>query len=471
MPQQEFKQTLTLKDGVLLVAGSMIGSGVFMVAPDMLRNIGSGGWLLLAWLITGVMTLTAALSYGELAGMFPRAGGQYVYLKEAYNPLAGFLYGWSFFTVIQTGTIAAVAMAFAKFTGVLIPYFNEDNIYMQIGNFKLNHAQPLAIISILIITYISTRGIEGGKKIQTIFTVAKFTALFGLIIAGFFFAKESFFASNTAMGLTASKAVYNTSGKDVIAFENITGIALLGGIAAAMVGSIFSSDAWNNITFIAGEVKRPERNIPLSLFYGTLIVTIVYILANAMYLHVLPILDITNAPKDRVATAVAQKLFGNNGAYFVAIMIMISTFGCNNGLIISGSRMLYTMAKDKLFIPQAGTLNKNQVPEAALWMQAVWACILCLSGRYGDLLDYVSFVVVLFYILTIIGVFILRKKQPNTPRPYKTFGYPILPILYIIMATAFCMLLLKFKPNFTWPGLILVCIGIPIYFIINRKKA
>ncbi len=470
MPQQEFKQTLTLKDGVLLVAGSMIGSGVFMVAPDMLRNIGSGWWLLLAWLITGVMTLTAALSYGELAGMFPKAGGQYVYLKEAYNPLAGFLYGWSFFAVIQTGTIAAVAMAFAKFTGVLIPYFNEDNVYVQIGSFKLNHAQPLAIISIIIITYISTRGIEGGKKIQTIFTIAKFTALFGLIIAGFFFAKASFFASNTAMGLTASKAVTNTSGT-VTGFENIVGIALLGGIAAAMVGSIFSSDAWNNITFIAGEVKKPERNIPLSLFYGTLIVTIVYILANAMYLHVLPIQDITNAPKDRAATAVAQQLFGNNGAYFVAIMIMISTFGCNNGLIISGSRMLYTMAKDKLFIPQAGTLNKNQVPAAALWMQAVWACILCLSGKYGDLLDYVSFVVVLFYILTIVGVFILRKKQPNTPRPYKTFGYPILPILYIIMATAFCLLLLKFKPNFTWPGLIIVCAGIPIYFIINKKKA
>lgn len=476
MENEDFKRSLGLKDGVLLVAGSMIGSGVFIVAADMVRNLGTGWWLLAAWLITGIMTLTAALSYGELAGMFPKAGGQYVYLKEAYNPLIGFLYGWSFFTVIQTGLIAAVAVAFAKFTGVLIPYFSEDNIYFTLGSFKLNHAQPLGIVLIMVITYISTKGVEGGKLIQTVFTVAKFVALIGLIIGGFFFVKHSYFAENIAGGLNATKAVVNEATTQTT-WESITGIALLGGIAAAMVGSIFSSDAWNSVTFIAGEMKRPERNIPLSLFFGTLIVTLVYILANAMYLNVLPLNEIANAPKDRVATAVAEKIFGQNnieygryGAIFVAVMIMVSTFGCNNGLIISGARMLYTMAKDKLFLPQAATLNANKVPAFALWIQAAWACILALSGKYGQLLDYVSFVVVIFYILTIAGVFILRIKQPNAIRPYKTFGYPIMPALYIVMGITFCGMLLKFKPEFTWPGLGIVALGIPIYYLINNKK-
>jgi len=463
----EFKPSLGAFDATMIVAGSMIGSGIFIVSADITRNVGSAGWLVAVWLLTGFMTLTAALSYGELSAMFPKAGGQYVYLKESYNPLLGFLYGWSFFSVIQTGTIAAVGVAFSKFAGYFFPSLEmtDANILMQIGFLKIYPAQILSIATIILLTYINTKGVQGGKLIQTTFTVTKLLSLFGLIGFGF---------------LLASKAsIWDANWQDAWSMKNITsdgsttpvfGVAILGAIAASMVGSIFSSDAWNNVTFIAGEIKNPKRNIGLSLFLGTLIVTVIYLAANLMYLSVLPIHDIANAPADRVAVAASNVIFGNIGTYVIAVMIMISTFGCNNGLILAGARVYYTMAKDGLFFKKAGTLNKNAVPAWALWAQCIVASLLCLSGKYGDLLDMVSFIVVIFYILTIIGIFILRKKRPEMERPYKAFGYPFLPAIYILMGTCFCVLLIIYKPNFTWPGLIITLMGIPLYYLALRNQ-
>ena len=462
-----FKPTLSAFDATMIVAGSMIGSGIFIVSADITRNVGSAGWLVAVWLLTGFMTLTAALSYGELSAMFPKAGGQYVYLKESYNPLLGFLYGWSFFSVIQTGTIAAVGVAFSKFAGYFFPSLEmtDANILFQLGVLKIYPAQIVSIVIIVLLTYINTKGVQGGKLIQTTFTVTKLLSLFGLIGFGF---------------LLASKAsIWNANWQDAWSMKNIAadgsatpvfGVAILGAIAASMVGSIFSSDAWNNVTFIAGEIKNPKRNIGLSLFLGTLIVTVIYLAANLMYLSVLPIHEIANAPADRVAVAASNVIFGNIGTYVIAVMIMISTFGCNNGLILAGARVYYTMAQDGLFFKKAGTLNKNAVPAWALWAQCVVAGLLCLSGKYGDLLDMVSFIVVIFYILTIIGIFILRKKRPEMDRPYKAFGYPILPAIYILMGTCFCVLLIIYKPNFTWPGLIITLIGIPLYYIALRNQ-
>jgi APA family basic amino acid/polyamine antiporter len=465
----QFKPTLSAFDATMIVAGSMIGSGIFIVSADITRNVGSAGWLVAVWLLTGFMTLTAALSYGELSAMFPKAGGQYVYLKESYNPLLGFLYGWSFFSVIQTGTIAAVGVAFSKFAGYFFPSLEmtDANILLQIGFLKIYPAQLVSIAIIVLLTYINTKGVQGGKLIQTTFTVTKLASLFGLIGFGFLLAsKSSIWNANWE----------NAWSMQTIASDNSTtpifGVAILGAIAASMVGSIFSSDAWNNVTFIAGEIKNPQRNIGLSLFLGTLIVTVIYIAANLMYLSVLPLHEIANAPADRVAVAASHVIFGNIGTYVIAVMIMISTFGCNNGLILAGARVYYTMAQDGLFFKKAGTLNKNAVPAWALWAQCVVAGLLCLSGKYGDLLDMVSFIVVIFYILTIIGIFILRKKRPEMERPYKAFGYPILPAIYILMGTCFCVLLIIYKPNFTWPGLIITLIGIPLYYIAlrNQKK-
>jgi APA family basic amino acid/polyamine antiporter len=413
------------------------------------------------------MTLTAALSYGELSAMFPKAGGQYVYLKESYNPLLGFLYGWSFFAVIQTGTIAAVGVAFSKFAGYFFPSLEmtDANILMQIGFLKIYPAQILSIATIILLTYINTKGVQGGKMIQSTFTITKLASLFGLIGFGFLLAsKASIWDANWA----------NAWEMKTIASDNSTtpifGVAILGAIAASMVGSIFSSDAWNNVTFIAGEIKNPKRNIGLSLFLGTLIVTVIYISANLMYLSVLPLNEIANAPADRVAVAASNVIFGNIGTYVIAVMIMISTFGCNNGLILAGARVYYTMAQDGLFFKKAGTLNKHAVPAWALWAQCIVAGLLCLSGRYGDLLDMVSFIVVIFYILTIIGIFILRKKRPELERPYKAFGYPVLPAIYILMGTCFCVLLIIYKPNFTWPGLIITLLGVPLYYLALRNQ-
>ncbi len=463
-----FKPTLGLLDATMIVAGSMIGSGIFIVSADITRNVGSAGWLIAVWLITGFMTLIAAMSYGELSAMFPKAGGQYVYLKEAFNPLAGFLYGWSFFAVIQTATIAAVGVAFSKFAGYFIPALEvtDANIIFQLGIFKIYPAQLVSIALIVFLTYINTRGIEGGKKIQTVFTVVKLLSLFGLIGFGFFLAaKAEIWNANWADAWSMK-----SRGADGQILGAVAGSAVLGAIAASMVGSIFSSDAWNNITFIAGEVKNPKRNIGLSLFLGTLIVTFIYVAANLMYISVLPLQDIASAPQDRVAVAASTAIFGNIGAKVIAVMIMISTFGCNNGLILAGARVYYTMANDGLFFQKTAILNKNNVPEFALWIQCLVASLLCLSGKYGDLLDMISFVVVLFYALTILGIFILRKNRPEAERPYKAFGYPVLPALYILMALTFCALLIYFKPVYAGWGLAIVLAGIPIYYLALRNK-
>lgn len=459
-----FKPSLRLIDATMLVAGSMIGSGIFIVSADITRNVGSSGWLIAVWLITGFMTLTAALSYGELSAMYPKAGGQYVYLKEAYNPLISFLYGWSFFTVIQTATIAAVGVAFAKFTAYLLPRFSEDVILADLGLFTVSAAQLLSISVIVLLTYINTRGVNSGKIIQTVFTLTKLLSLFGLIVFGLIMLKPEVWDANwTAAwdmkGMTAGGQL-----------AEYTVLAALGAIAAAMVGSIFSSDAWNNVTFIAGEIKNPQRNIGLSLGLGTLIVTILYVLMNVMYTGVLSLDEIAGAEKDRVAVAASTVIFGNVGTIVIALMIMVSTFGCNNGLIMAGARVYYSMAKDGLFFRKVGTLNTNAVPAFGLWVQCGVASIWCLSGRYGDLLDMISFVVVCFYMLTIAGIFILRKTRPGAERPYKAFGYPVLPVIYILMGLAFCILLIIYKPKFTWPGMIITLIGIPVYYLIRRKE-
>ncbi len=462
-----FKPSLSAFDATMIVAGSMIGSGIFIVSADITRNVGSAGWLVAVWLLTGFMTLTAALSYGELSAMFPKAGGQYVYLKESYNPLLGFLYGWSFFSVIQTGTIAAVGVAFSKFAGYFFPSLEmtDANILLQMGFLKIYPAQLLSIAIIVLLTFINTKGVQGGKMIQSTFTITKLASLFGLIGFGFLLAsKASIWDANWTNAWDMKTIASDGSATPIF------GVAILGAIAASMVGSIFSSDAWNNVTFIAGEIKNPQRNIGLSLFLGTLIVTVIYISANLMYLSVLPLNEIANAPADRVAVAASNVIFGNIGTYVIAVMIMVSTFGCNNGLILAGARVYYTMAQDGLFFKKAGTLNKNAVPAWALWAQCIVAALLCLSGRYGDLLDMVSFIVVIFYILTIIGIFILRKKRPELDRPYKAFGYPVLPAIYILMGTCFCVLLIIYKPNFTWPGLIITLLGVPLYYLALRNQ-
>ena len=469
--QNNFKPSLGLLDATMLVAGSMIGSGIFIVSADITRNVGSAGWLVMVWLITGFMTISAALSYGELSAMYPKAGGQYVYLKEAYNPLVGFLYGWSFFAVIQTGTIAAVGVAFAKFAGYFFPALNmqDQNILVQIGSIKIFPAQIVAIGIVVLLTYVNTRGVKEGKIIQTTFTVSKLLSLFGLILCGFLFVDTSYWSANWETGMLSQKALLNDDG--TITWESIGGITLLGAIAASMVGSIFSSDAWNNVTFIAGEIKNPKRNIGLSLFLGTLLVTIIYVSANLMYLNVLPLNSIAKPEEDRLAVAAASVIFGAAGRSIIAILIMVSTFGCINGLVMAGARVYYTMAQDGLFFKKAASLNSNAVPQWALWSQAVVASLLCLSGRYGELLDMVSFVVVIFYVLTIIGIFILRKKRPDIERPYKAFGYPVLPLIYILMGLSFCVLLIMFKPEYTWPGLIITLLGVPLYFIAVRSKS
>jgi Amino acid transporters len=460
-----FKPSLSLVDATMVVAGSMIGSGIFIVSSDIARNVGSAGWLIAIWLITGFMTITAAVSYGELSGMYPKAGGQYVYLKEAFNPLAGFLYGWSFFAVIQTATIAAVAVAFARYTAYIIPWFSESHKLIGSANgFSISAAQVLAIALLLFLTYTNTKGIKGGKIIQTTFTTVKLISLFGLIILGFLLVKNSFWEENWQTGFNAMHS--DADGQ----WNPISGTVLIGAIAAAMVGSIFSSDSWNNVTFIAGEIKNPKRNIGLSLFLGTLIVTIIYVFANLMYMNVLSLNQIAYPEGERVAVAASNAIFGTEGAIVIAVMIMISTFGCNNGLILAGARVYYTMAKDGLFFKRTGRLNKHAVPEFGLWVQFAMASVLCLSGSYGDLLDMIAFVVVLFYALTILGIFVLRKKRPDAERPYKAFGYPVLPIVYIILALTFCIFLIQMKPLYAGIGLGIVLAGLPLYYIAVANK-
>jgi basic amino acid/polyamine antiporter, APA family len=469
----EAKKSLGLWDSTMIVSGSMIGSGIFIVSSDMARQMYSPFWLLAIWIITGVITLSAALCYGELSGIFPKAGGQYVYLREAYNKLIGFLYGWSMFAVIQTGTIAAVGVAFSKFTGYFFPVFdmNPSNILgtFDLGFFVLNlyPAQLLAIGTIVLLSWFNTRGVNGGKILQNIFTSTKLIALFGLVLIGFLIGFDVDVWSQNWSLATEAISIANKDGMDVLTPLALS--AIVGAIASSMVGSVFSSDAWNNITFIAAEVRNPEKNIGRALLIGTLLVSGIYILTNVMYIGVLPMHDIAFASQDRVGVAAAQSILGANGTYVLAALIMISTFGCNNGLIFSGARVYYTMAKDGLFFNKAGQLNKNGVPAWAIWAQCIWASALCLSGKYGDLLDYVVFVVMIFYILTIAGVIILRIKRPDLERSYKTPLYPILPIVYLILATSFCVALLIYKPQFTWPGLIIVLLGLPVYAFVSRK--
>jgi APA family basic amino acid/polyamine antiporter len=471
--EHAFQKRLNLFDSTAIVVGSMIGSGIFIVSADIARLVGSPGWLMMVWIITGFMTVFAALSYGELAGMFPKAGGQYVYLKEAYNPLTGFLYGWTLFLVIQTGTIAAVAMAFAKFLGVLIPWISESVVWFSfsLGFVKFGPAQLVAIGSIALLTWINTRGIREGKAVQNAFTTGKFLLLMLFIIIGLGFASNH-------LALSANRQIFwepvreGTGGTDI----PISGMALVAALGMAMVGSLFSSDAWNNITFTAGEVINPRKNIPLSLFLGTFLVTILYLLANVVYMTALPLrgspegADITArgmqyALNDRLATASISGLFGNYAVLIMAGFIVISTFGCNNGLILSGARVYYAMAADRIFFKKAGILNSRGVPSNGLIMQGIWAGLLCLSGTYGQLLDYVVFAVLIFYSLTIIGLFLLRKRRPDAERPYKAFGYPVIPLIYILLALTVMIILLKFKPEYTWPGLIIVILGIPAYFM------
>lgn len=482
---QEVKRTLGLFDTTMIVAGSMIGSGIFIVSAEMSLTVGSSGWLLFCWILTGVITIFAALSYGELAGMMPNAGGQYVYIKRAYNPLIAFLYGWTVFTVIQTGVIAAVAVAFARYTGLFIPFFSEDHVLIELGKFHINYSQLLAIFMIAFLTWINTGGIKGGKIIQRIFTSAKLLALFGLIIIGIAYGwGGEVFIKNFAHPFDANMTnlIKDTNGKITGAEtpHSISGFILIGAIGVALIGSLFSSDAWNNVTFIAAEIKNPKKNIPMGLFFGTLIVTVIYVLANVAYLCLIPLAGKYNAAdvaghgiqfaeKARVGAAAISVVFGNTAQMMMAALIMVSTFGCNNGLILAGSRLFQSMAIDGLFFNKAGQLNKKGVPATSLVIQGTWASLLCLSGSYNDLLEYATFASLLFYIITIGGIFILRKKEPDLERPYKAFGYPVIPALYIIITTAICLDLLYYKPLFTSIGLLIVALGIPIYFISQKK--
>lgn len=457
------KREIGLFDATLLVIGSMIGSGIFIVSADITRHTGSAGWFIAVWIIGGIMTLIAALSYGELSAMYPKAGGQYVYLKEAYNPLVAFVYGWSLFAVIQTGTIAAVGVSFVKFLAYFIPQVSEDKVLFQVGSFHVSPAQALSILVLVLITFINTKGVKGGKIIQTLFTITKVLSIGGLIAFGFIYLKHDVWAANWTNAWDFRKL---STTRQLESYPNLA--ALGGALAAALVGAIMSYEAWNNVTFVAGEIRDPKRNIGLSLLLGTVGVTFIYVLLNVMFTAVLPLNAIVSADKDRVGLAASQAIFGPGGTVIIALLIMVATFGCNNGLILSGARVYYSMAKDGLFFKKASTLNKYAVPEYALWLQCLVASILCLSGKYGNLLDMITFVAVLFYVLTISGIFILRRKRPLHERPYKAVGYPVLPAIYIVLGSAFCILLIFYKPEFTWPGLIIALTGIPVYYL-NKK--
>ena len=476
--ESKLKQSLGLLDATLLVAGSMIGSGIFIVTAPMMRDIGSAACMIVLWILTGLITIFAALSYGELAGMMPNAGGQYVYIQRAYGKMMSFLYGWTVFTVIQTGVIAAVAVAFAKYAGVFFPVLND--VFLKTPIVNVSYGQLVAIGSIMVLTVLNSRGVQNGKILQLIFTAAKLFALFALIVLGLTIGlKTDVFTQNFDHMWNAYKTVQLPSGAlDTIP---LTGFALMGALGATIINSLFSSDAWNNVTFIAGEIKDPKKNIPKSLFFGTTIVTIIYILANLAYLALLPKggdpmatdaigQGIMFAANDRVGAGAASVIFGGLGISMMAALIMISTFGCNNGLILAGSRLFYAMSSDGLFFKQAKKLNQFNVPSVAMWIQGIWASILCLSGKYGDLLVYSTFASLLFYILTIFGIFILRKKEPNTERPYKAFGYPFIPALYILVTLAICIDLLVYDLRNAGMGLLIVLLGIPIYFIADRKK-
>lgn len=464
---------LKLWDAVMLVIGSMIGSGIFIVSSDMMRNLGSGYWLIIVWIITAVMTVAGAISYGELSALFPKAGGQYTYITEVFGKRIGFLYGWGLFTVIQTGTIAAVAMAFGKFAAYLIPALNDAPPIWQSGRFSITWIQILAIGIILLLTYVNTRGLKNGKLLQDVFTISKILSIVGLILFGFILVKDSHWAENMNFGWSAFQNLGNTGESSIVAdsWKPLGGVALLGGIAAAMVGSIFSSVAWENVTFVSGEIENPKKNVVKAMILGTLVVMLLYILVNLVYLNSLDRDALAFADKNRPAVAAAEKMFGNAGTIIMAVLVLISTFGCINGLVLAGARVYQSMAKDGLFFKSAIENNSNDVPGRSLWMQGIWASLLALSGQYGDLLDMISFVIVLFYMVTVFGVIWLRIKHPNLERPYKTWLYPMTPILYLLIGTTFCILLIIFKPLYTWPGFILILLGLPVYYFVNRNNS
>jgi APA family basic amino acid/polyamine antiporter len=484
---QKFIRGLGLLDSTMLVAGSMIGSGIFIVSSIIARQVGSPGWLLVVWIVTGLLTLMAALSYGELAAMMPKAGGQYVYLREAFSPLWGFLYGWTLFLVIQTGTIAAVAVGFARYTGVLIPWFSESNYIIppiRFGGYaiSLSTAQLLGLSMIALLTYMNTRGLNLGRLVQNIFTTAKTGALIALIFLGILVGIKSGAGAENFKDFWSLRGGLQEVGPGLTA---MTAFGLFAGICVAQTNSLFSTDAWNNITFTAGEVKEPRRNIPLSLALGTFLVIVLYLLANVAYLAALPFNAIQNAPSDRVASETANVIFPGAGATIMAVAIMISTFGCNNGLILAGARAYYAMARDGLFFCRVGELNKNHVPAWGLIIQGIWAGALVLprtvktdgagnvtgyGNLYGNLLDYVISAALIFYILTILGVFLLRRNQPNAERPYKAWGYPVVPVLYIAGASVILIVLFMYQTATTWPGLIIVLTGVPIYFLWRKSE-
>ena len=479
----EFKRGLGLFDATMVVVGSMIGSGIFIVSADISRLVGSPAWLLAAWLVTGVLTLAAALSYGELAAMMPRAGGQYIYLREAFSPLWGFLYGWTLFLVIQTGTIAAVGVAFARFLGVLWPAVAEDHyliapLHLSTGYaLSLSTAQLIAIALIALLTWTNTRGIDYGRIIQNVFTVAKTGALIALVGVGLALGWNADAVSANFGDLWTPRGQVDV----VPGLSAATAFGLFVGLCVAQTGSLFSSDAWNNITFTAGEVKEPRRNLPMALAMGTGLVTALYLLANVAYLVTLPLSAIQQAPSDRVATATLDTIVPGLGATLMAAAILISTFGCNNGLILAGARAYYAMARDGLFFKRVGELNPAKVPAAGLLLQGLWSVLLVLprtydptTGRYGNLygnlLDYVISAALVFYILTIAGLFRLRATRPNAERPYRAVGYPIVPALYIAGAATILLVLFAYRPATTWPGLGIVLLGVPVYYAWRRKN-
>jgi len=485
---EKFVRGLGLLDSTMLVAGSMIGSGIFIVSSIIARQVGAPGWLLVVWLVTGLFTLMAALSYGELAAMMPKAGGQYVYLREAFSPLWGFLYGWTLFLVIQTGTIAAVAVGFARYTGVLVAWVSEKNYLIapiRFGGyaFSLSTAQFVGLAMIALLTYMNTRGLNLGKLVQNIFTTAKTGALIALIVLGIIVGVKSGAGASNFNDFWTLRGGLQEVGEGLTA---ATAFGLFVGICVAQTNSLFSADAWNNITFTAGEVINPRRNVPLSLAFGTILVIGLYLLANVAYLAALPFEAIQNAPSDRVASETANVIFPGAGATIMAVAIMVSTFGCNNGLILAGARAYYAMARDGLFFRRVGELNKNHVPAWGLIIQGIWAGALVLprtvktdaagnvtgyGNLYGNLLDYVISAALIFYILTIVGLFLLRWKRPDAERPYKAFGYPIVPALYIVGATVILVVLFMYQTATTWPGLIIVLTGVPIYFLWRKSNA
>ena len=495
---KELVKGLGLTSATMLVMGSMIGSGIFIVSSEIAREVDSPALLIGAWVVTGFMTIVGALSYGELAAMMPRAGGQYVYLRESLGPLWGFLYGWTLFLVIQTGTIAAVGVAFGKFLGVFFPSISSSSWIlhfwkvppihigpMVLGNMDvgLNTQNLVAVIVVVALSVINIFGIKTGAIIQNVFTIAKASALFGLVVIGLAIGRNAqALASNFHgnfwhnAGLSAQHAVQVGVGGPTVLVGTLTILAV------AQVGSLFSADAWNNVTFTAGEVKNPHRNLPLSLALGTGVVIALYIACNFIYLNVLPldgsptgatILErgIKYATEDRVGTAVMTQMFGAAGGALMAMAILLSSFGCNNGLILAGARVYYAMAKDGLFFRNVAKLHPTyKTPHVSLMVQMVWTCVLCLSGTYGQLLDYIIFAVLVFYVLTIVGLFVLRRTHPEAPRPYRAVGYPVLPAVHIVMALFIDVVLLRYKPQYTWPGLCIVLLGIPVYYLWSRRS-